>query len=142
VRRLRPGLAFHFRRLKADSVTTSVTVRLSPERRLGLVRDSNGWAEAVETIPWSITRLRVTGVIETSLYDALDKAVADSFLPPGAPARVPPGAASVPPGLESLRRPLPSHPAPVAGPRRRRLLRAVWHPRARHRGRHRDTGGP
>jgi len=83
VRRLRPGLAFHFRRLKADSVTTSVTVRLSPERRLGLVRDSNGWAEAVETIPWSITRLRVTGVIETSLYDALDKAVADSFLPPG-----------------------------------------------------------
>jgi murein DD-endopeptidase MepM/ murein hydrolase activator NlpD len=81
VRRLRPGLAFHFRRLKADSVTTSVTVRLSPERRLGFLRGANGWAEAVETIPWTITRLRVTGVMETSLYDALDKAVADTFLP-------------------------------------------------------------
>ncbi|HYL21965.1 MAG TPA: M23 family metallopeptidase [Gemmatimonadales bacterium] len=81
VRRLRPGLAFHFRRLKADSVTTSVTVRLSPERRLDFLRGANGWAEAIETIPWTITRLRVTGVIETSLYDALDKAVADSFLP-------------------------------------------------------------
>jgi murein DD-endopeptidase MepM/ murein hydrolase activator NlpD len=60
---------------------------LSPERRLGLVRDAQGegggWTETVETIPWTITRIRVTGVIETSLYDALDKAVADSFLPAG-----------------------------------------------------------
>jgi len=82
VRRLRPGLAFHFRRLKADSVTTSVTVRLSRDRRLGIARAAIGWTETVDTIPWTITRIRVTGLIETSLYDALDKAVADSFLPP------------------------------------------------------------
>ena len=82
VRRLRPGLAFHFRRLKADSVTTSVTVRLSRDRRLGIARAAVGWTETVDTIPWTITRIRVTGLIETSLYDALDKAVADSFLPP------------------------------------------------------------
>jgi murein DD-endopeptidase MepM/ murein hydrolase activator NlpD len=83
VRRLRPGLAFHFRRLKVDSVTTSVTVRLSPEHRLAMARSAIGWTETLDTIPWTITRIRVTGLIETSLYDALDKAVSDTFLPAG-----------------------------------------------------------
>ena len=81
VRRLRPGLAFQFRRLKTDSVATRVTVRLSPDRRLSVTRGDAGWTEAVETIPWTIVRLRVTGVITSSLYDALDKAMPDSFLP-------------------------------------------------------------
>jgi len=83
VRRLRPGLRFDLRRLKTDSVARRVTVRLSPERRLTVVRGEGdaGWVETVETIPWVITRLRVTGAIESSLYDALDKAMADSFLP-------------------------------------------------------------
>lgn len=86
VRRLRPGLEFRLRRLKTDSIADRVTVRLSPERRLTISRADGGgsarWVETVETIPWSITRLRVTAVIESSLYDALDKAVADTFLPP------------------------------------------------------------
>ena len=83
VRRLRPGLKFDLRRLKTDSIARRVTVRLSHERRLTVVRGAGdtGWVETVETIPWAITRLRVTGVIESSLYDALDKAMADSFLP-------------------------------------------------------------
>jgi murein DD-endopeptidase MepM/ murein hydrolase activator NlpD len=81
VRRLRPGLAFQFRRLKTDSVATRVTVRLSPDRRLSVTRGDAGWTETVETIPWTIVRLRVTGVITSSLYDALDKAMPDSFLP-------------------------------------------------------------
>src|SRR2546422_11738262 len=70
VRRLRPGLVFQFRRLQTDSIADRVTVRLSPVRRLTLARIDAGWTEAVETIPWTITRLRVTGVIESSLYDA------------------------------------------------------------------------
>ena len=83
VRRLRPGLKFDIRRLKTDSIASRVTVRLSPERRLSIARGEGeaGWVERVETIPWTITRLRVTGTIESSLYDALDKAMADSFLP-------------------------------------------------------------
>ncbi|HTD71118.1 MAG TPA: M23 family metallopeptidase [Gemmatimonadales bacterium] len=83
VRRLRPGLKFDLRRLKTDSIASRVTVRLSPERRLSVVRGEGnaGWVETIETIPWAITRLRVTGAIESSLYDALDKAMADSFLP-------------------------------------------------------------
>ena len=83
VRRLRPGLKFDLRRLKTDSIARRVMVRLSPERRLTVVRGERetGWVETVETIPWVITRLRVTGTIESSLYDALDKVMADSFLP-------------------------------------------------------------
>jgi len=81
VRRLRPGLAFQVRRLKTDSVARRITIRLSPERRLTMNRGDSGWAETVETIPWTVTRLRVTGTIESSLYDALDKAVSDTFLP-------------------------------------------------------------
>jgi len=83
VRRLRPGLTFDLRRLKTDRIASRVTVRLSPERRLTVVRGEGdaGWVETIETIPWAITRLRVTAAIESSLYDALDKAMADSFLP-------------------------------------------------------------
>ena len=83
VRRLRPGLKFDMRRLKTESIASRVTVRLSPERRLSIARGEGeaGWVERVETIPWTITRLRVTGTIESSLYDALDKAMSDSFLP-------------------------------------------------------------
>ena len=85
VRRLRPGLKFELRRLKTESVASRVTVRLSPERRLTVVRREGdaGWVETLEAIPWAITRLRVTGTIESSLYDALDKAMPDSFLPAG-----------------------------------------------------------
>jgi murein DD-endopeptidase MepM/ murein hydrolase activator NlpD len=81
VRRLRPGMVFHFRRLTTDSVAARVRVRLSPERRLQVDRADSGWVETVDTIPWTIVPLRVTGVIESSLYDALDQAVADTFLP-------------------------------------------------------------
>jgi len=82
VRRLRPGLVFEFRRLKTDSVASRVSVRLSPEKRLAVARGETGWVETVEIIPWTVMRLRVTGTIESSLYDALDKAVTDTFLPP------------------------------------------------------------
>jgi hypothetical protein len=81
VRRLRPGLVFHFRRLLTDSLPDRVGVRLTPERRLWWLRSDTGWVETAEAIPWTVSRLRVTGVIETSLYDALDRAMPDSFLP-------------------------------------------------------------
>src|ERR1051325_9513088 len=75
------GLAFQVHRLKTDSVASRITIRLSPERRLTVDRGDSGWVETVETIPWTVTRLRVTGTIESSLYDALDRAVSDTFLP-------------------------------------------------------------
>src|SRR2546426_12463899 len=56
-------------------------VRPAPDRRLWLVRSDSGWAETEEQIPWTITRTRITGQIQSSLYDALDTIVPDSVLP-------------------------------------------------------------
>ena len=84
-RRLRPGLVFNVRRLKGDSVAQRLGVRTGPEVRLWMTRvngdSGGGWRETVESIPWTKTRLRATGVIQSNLYDALDGAVPDSFLP-------------------------------------------------------------
>ncbi len=80
-RRLRPGLLFHVRRLVTDSLPDRLMVRTGPAQRLWVERSAAGWTQRVETIPWTIQRVRVVGLIESSLYDALDQAVPDSFLP-------------------------------------------------------------
>lgn len=82
-RRLQPGLVFHVRRLKGASVAHRIGVRTEPEIRLWMTRlgGDSGWKEIVEEIPWAAERLRTTAVIQTNLYDALDVAVPDSFLP-------------------------------------------------------------
>jgi murein DD-endopeptidase MepM/ murein hydrolase activator NlpD len=83
VRRLRSGLVFQLRSLKGDSITRRLGVRTGPEVRLWMTRvgGDSGWRETVETIPWTKTRLRATGTIQSNLYDALDGALPDSFLP-------------------------------------------------------------
>lgn len=82
VRRLRAGLVFHFRRLVTDSVAHQILVRPTPERRVWLARrPDSGWVQTVEPIPWVPTTLHVSGVIASSLYEAFDRAVADTFLP-------------------------------------------------------------
>jgi murein DD-endopeptidase MepM/ murein hydrolase activator NlpD len=81
MRRLRPGLVFHFRQPIADSVVDGFMVRLSPDRRLWYSRDTSGWTEREEVIPWEPQRVRTVGRITTSLYDAIDEAVPDSILP-------------------------------------------------------------
>jgi murein DD-endopeptidase MepM/ murein hydrolase activator NlpD len=82
-RRMQPGLVFDLRRLKGASVANRLGVRLDPEKRLWMVRlnGDSGWKEVVEQIPWNTERLRTTAVIQTNLYDALDAAIPDSFLP-------------------------------------------------------------
>ncbi len=82
-RRMQPGLVFEVRRVKTEPVANRLSVRLDPERHLVMSRlpQDSGWAETVETIPWTTERLRTTAVIQTNLYDALDTAVPDSFLP-------------------------------------------------------------
>jgi murein DD-endopeptidase MepM/ murein hydrolase activator NlpD len=82
VRRLRPGLVWHFRRLATDSLVDQVMVRPDADRRLWYTRDADGWREHEVRIPWTATRVRIQGTIVTSLYDALDAAVPDSTLPP------------------------------------------------------------
>ena len=88
MRRLPSGFVFRFRRVKGDSVPDRLLVQTSPDARLWLTRlgGDSGWRQVVERIPWSVTRLPLAGVIESNLYEAIDRAVADSFLP--SPARV------------------------------------------------------
>src|SRR5881296_2369304 len=82
-RRMKPGLIFEVRRLKGATVAHRIGVRLDPERHLVMARRAgdSGWTETVENVPWATERLRTTAVIQSNLYDALDAAVADSFLP-------------------------------------------------------------
>jgi len=86
-RRLQPGLVFELRRLKGTRVANRLGVRLDPEKRIWMTRldgdSGGGWKEVVENIPWTTERLRTTAVIQANLYDALDAAIPDSFLPRG-----------------------------------------------------------
>src|SRR5881296_271001 len=84
-RRMQPGLIFEVRRLKGATVANRLGVRLDPESHLVMSRlgGDSGWTETVEEIPWTTERLRTTAVIQSNLYDALDAAIPDSFLPPG-----------------------------------------------------------
>ena len=82
-RRLQPGLIFDIRRLKGATVANRIAVRIGPDQRLWITRQAgdSGWTESVEDIPWNAERLRTTAVIQSNLYDALDAAIPDSFLP-------------------------------------------------------------
>jgi murein DD-endopeptidase MepM/ murein hydrolase activator NlpD len=82
-RRMQPGLIFEMRRQKGQPVANRLGVRLDPERRLWMTRrgGDSGWQEVIVDIPWTTERLRTTAVIQSNLYDALDAAIADSFLP-------------------------------------------------------------
>ena len=82
-RRLQAGLVLEFRRLSGDSVTRRVLVRTTTDTRVWVSRlgGDSGWVQRVEQIPWTVTRLRAVGTIESSLYDALDQAISDTFLP-------------------------------------------------------------
>src|SRR5256712_1611673 len=82
-RRLQPGLIFDIRRLKGATVANRIAVRIGPEQRLWMTRQAgdSSWTESVENIPWNAERLRPTAVIQSNLYDALDAAIPDSFLP-------------------------------------------------------------
>jgi len=84
-RRMQPGLVFEIRRLKGEPVANRLAVRISPETRVVMTRLSgdSGWKESVEDIAWTTERLRTTAVIQSNLYDALDAAIPDSFLPRG-----------------------------------------------------------
>src|SRR6267378_6410883 len=82
-RRMQPGLIFQLRRVKGATIANRLGVRLAPETHLVMsrIRGDSGWTETVEAIPWAAERLRTTAVIQSNLYDALDAAIPDSFLP-------------------------------------------------------------
>ena len=79
-RRLPAGLVFRVRRPVDESVPSEIIVRDSPERRVLLRRAGSEWTASVEPIAWHAEVVRAEGVIESSLYEALDAGIADDLL--------------------------------------------------------------
>jgi murein DD-endopeptidase MepM/ murein hydrolase activator NlpD len=82
-RRVRPGLVFSFRRPPGDSAPTHVSVRTSPEQRITFSRASTGWSATAQPVRWESQESRIEGVINNSLYEALDAGVSDDQLDSG-----------------------------------------------------------
>jgi murein DD-endopeptidase MepM/ murein hydrolase activator NlpD len=82
-RRVRAGLIFSFRRMLGDSVPSHISVRTSPEQRVTFSRASDGWNATAEPIRWQTQDTRIEGVINNSLYEALDAGVSEAQLDVG-----------------------------------------------------------
>jgi murein DD-endopeptidase MepM/ murein hydrolase activator NlpD len=79
-RRVRAGLIFSFRQLLGDSSPHRVAVRTSPEQRIVFSRISDVWSAVSQPIRWQTHETRIEGVINSSLYEALDAGVSDEQL--------------------------------------------------------------
>jgi murein DD-endopeptidase MepM/ murein hydrolase activator NlpD len=80
-RRLRAGLVFRFRHASTTYVPSVIEVRVADDRRVHFIRGDSGWKAMEEAIPFYVRSTRLHGVIETSLYEALDAVIPDSILP-------------------------------------------------------------
>ncbi len=80
-RRIRPELAFTFRRAVGDPVAEEVRVRLRDDATLSLRRDTLGvWHSESEPIAWIVSLERVDGIIESSLNASIHDAIPDETL--------------------------------------------------------------
>jgi murein DD-endopeptidase MepM/ murein hydrolase activator NlpD len=79
-RRVRPGLVFSFRQEPGDSSPTQVQVRTSPEQLITFRRAAQGWDAVAQPVRWQPQETRIEGVINNSLYEALDAGVSDQQL--------------------------------------------------------------
>jgi murein DD-endopeptidase MepM/ murein hydrolase activator NlpD len=82
-RRVRPGLVFSFRQAQGDSSPTQVRVRASPEQQVTFSRIAQGWDAVAQPVRWQSQETRIEGVINNSLYEALDAGVSDQQLDSG-----------------------------------------------------------
>jgi murein DD-endopeptidase MepM/ murein hydrolase activator NlpD len=83
LRRLRPGTVFAFRRLPTDSAPVEVNFRLSREQRATITFGDTAWMARAVPIDWTPALIRLTGAIDATLYEALDRSIPDSILPKG-----------------------------------------------------------
>lgn len=83
-RRFRSGLIFSVRRDASTDEPTHVEVRASAEQRLRFIRTSAGdWSGEAIPIRWTLDTIRVSGEIESSLYEAVDREIAEATLDRG-----------------------------------------------------------
>lgn len=83
-RRVRSGQVFDFRYVYGADKPDLVTFRLGDERTVRLARDTWGaWRGSSDEILWDVHVEQAQGVINSSLYEAVDEIIADSLLPRG-----------------------------------------------------------
>ena len=73
-RRIPPGLAVRVRSDIDDSIPSEITLQLAVDKLLHLKRDSAGWSESIENLPWATDTVVVNATIRTHLYAAMDSA--------------------------------------------------------------------
>lgn len=73
-RRIPPNLAVRVRSEVNDSIPSEITIELAVDKLLHLKRDSTGWSESVEFLPWRTDTIVVNATIRTNLYEAMDAA--------------------------------------------------------------------
>jgi len=78
-RRVRAGMPITFRSA-ADSAPNEIVMQLAIDRLLHLRRDGASWTESEERLPWTTDTIVVSGVISSTLYEAMDSS-AKSLLP-------------------------------------------------------------
>ena len=68
-RTLRPGTALRFA-LASTGIPDRIGLALTPDSILHFVRTDSTWATHVETVPFVVDTVRISGVIESSLWSA------------------------------------------------------------------------
>ena len=73
-RRLRPGWAIRFEFRLYETIPARINLKPNDGERVDLFRDGNTWSANRRLIPWTTSLVRLDGRIESSLYEALDRA--------------------------------------------------------------------
>ncbi len=71
-RRIPAGMPVTIRTRAADSTPSEISLQLSFDRVLNLVRSGDSWSGSEERVPWNTDTIVVAGTIRTNLYDAMD----------------------------------------------------------------------
>ena len=82
-RSLRPGVAFRFS-VPKDGLPDRIRLELNPDSILHFVRSDSVWSTQIEVVPFVMDTVRISGVIESSLWSArlggdLDRFKAEEF---------------------------------------------------------------
>ncbi|MEJ2088737.1 MAG: M23 family metallopeptidase [Gammaproteobacteria bacterium] len=80
-RRIRPNQVFEFRYAINETKPDRIKVRVGDDNMLTVARDTGGtWTGFAEAIFWTVEVRKVHGVINSSLYEAMDESIPDSIL--------------------------------------------------------------
>jgi murein DD-endopeptidase MepM/ murein hydrolase activator NlpD len=79
-RRVLPRTEFAFATPVGGTAPERVRVRLNDDAFLVAERGADGWRGSREEITWAIGSARVTGTVQSSLYETIDRLVPDTLL--------------------------------------------------------------